>query len=75
MKRDRWPGGWYRPVVKVTEVYRTKKGEPVGEATLACGHTTLVDMKRKNVRRGCWSCKREGRIAWRVPAPSKEATK
>lgn len=67
-----WPGRWFRPVVSVQEKYRTKRGEPVGEATLACGHTDLVTMTRPAVRRACWSCKRENRIAWRVPAADDE---
>ncbi len=73
--RDTWPSRWFRPVVSVEEMYRTKRGQLVGEATLACGHTTLVDMDRRAVRRACWSCKVEGRTAWRValsaaPEPS-----
>jgi hypothetical protein len=70
--RDRWPGTWFRPVVSVKELYRTKRGEPVGEATLACGHVALVDMNRKAVRRACWSCKQEKRVAWRVRPATKE---
>lgn len=73
MAIDTWPSRWFRPVVSVKELYRTKrKDKPVGEATLACGHTALVDMQPEPVRRACWSCKRENRVAWRAPVPGKE---
>ena len=62
-----------RDVVTVREIYRTRrKNEPVGEATLTCGHLALVDMVRPAKWRICWTCWKEKRAVVAAPATTGE---
>lgn len=47
-----------RNITSVAFSYKTRKGDPVGVATMECGHTLLVDMTKKAVWRICWQCHR-----------------
>lgn len=62
-----------RDIVSVVEVYKTKRnGTPVGEATLTCGHTALVDMHKPAKWRICWTCQKAG-VTLLPSAPTGEA--